>query len=179
MDVLRQLADEGRTIITVLHQSSSELFEHFGNVLLLTKDGKVAYSGPASGMLEYLRSVGLSCPPAMNPADFVLDVVSVDLPEVQEGEMSREKVALLVEAFSNGECRTLNMETKDSRLPNDTTRLERKMAPITTSLPILLKRGAFSFSRRPGVVQARFGNAVGLGVCPMSSCEYEVMNHFV
>ncbi|KAG7441441.1 uncharacterized protein BT62DRAFT_923388 [Guyanagaster necrorhizus] len=46
MDVLRQL-------------SSSELFEHFGNVLLLTKDGKVAYSGSASGMgmLEYMHSI--------------------------------------------------------------------------------------------------------------------------
>ncbi|KAK0443527.1 P-loop containing nucleoside triphosphate hydrolase protein [Armillaria borealis] len=153
MDVLRQLADEGRTIITVLHQSSSEVFEHFGNVLLLTKDGKAAYSGPASGMLEYMRSVGLGCPSTMNPADFV------------RGRLSREKVDLLVEALRNGERRTLNEETpKASPLPNDATQLERKMAPITTSLPILLKRGVLAFSRRPGVVQARFGNAVGLGI---------------
>ncbi|KAK0243880.1 hypothetical protein EDD85DRAFT_945213 [Armillaria nabsnona] len=60
MDVLRQLAEEGRTIVTTLHQSSSELFKHFGNVLLLTKGGRVAYSGP--DMLDYMTSVGFKCP---------------------------------------------------------------------------------------------------------------------
>ncbi|KAK0217090.1 P-loop containing nucleoside triphosphate hydrolase protein [Armillaria fumosa] len=164
MDVLRLLSEEGCTIIAVLHQSSLELFEHFGNVLLLTKDGKAAYSGPAGDMLKCMRLMGLRCPPTMNPADFVLDVVSVDLQKAQEGEMTREKVDLLVETFKNGERRTLNEETKAGRLPNDVTRLERKTVPITISLPILLKRGAFVFSRRPGVIQARFGNAFGLGI---------------
>ncbi|KAK0199972.1 P-loop containing nucleoside triphosphate hydrolase protein [Desarmillaria ectypa] len=162
MDVLRRLSDEGRTIITVLHQSSSELFEHFGNVLLLTKGGKVAYSGSASGMLEYMSSVGLRCPPTMNPADFALDIVSVDLREVQQEEQSRENVDMLVEAFRNGETR--NEETKASPLRIETMLLEKKMSPITTSLPVLLERGALAFSRRSGVVQARFGNAVGLGI---------------
>ncbi|KAK0473430.1 P-loop containing nucleoside triphosphate hydrolase protein [Armillaria novae-zelandiae] len=164
MDLLRQLSEEGRTIIAVLHQSPLELFEHFGNVLLLTKDGKAAYSGPAGEMLECMQLMGLRCPPTMNPADFALDVVSVDLQKAQEGETSHKKVDLLVEAFRNGERRTLNEETKASRLPNDATQLKRKMAPITISLPVLLKRGAFAFSRRPGVIQARFGNAFGLGI---------------
>ncbi|KAK0450317.1 P-loop containing nucleoside triphosphate hydrolase protein [Desarmillaria tabescens] len=164
MDVLGQLADEGRTIITVLHQSSSELFEHFGNILLLAKGGRVAYSGPAGRMLEYMQSVGLWCPPTMNLADFALDVVSVDLREAEQEELSREKVDMLVEAFRDGEHRTLNEETKTGQLRIETMGVEKKMTPITTSLPILLKRGALAFSRRSGIVQARFGNAVGLGI---------------
>ncbi|KAK0495490.1 P-loop containing nucleoside triphosphate hydrolase protein [Armillaria luteobubalina] len=164
MDVLRQLTEEGRTIIAVLHQSSSEVFEHFGNVLLLTKDGKVAYSGPAGEMLDFMRLVGLRCPPTMNPADFVLDVVSADLREAHEEGTSREKVDSLVEAFRKGERRALNEETKACQLRNDATPLGRRMTPITILLPILLKRGALVFSRRPGVVQARLGNAVGLGI---------------
>lgn len=184
MDVLRQLTEEGRTIIAVLHQSSSEVFEHFGNVLLLTKDGKVAYSGPAGEMLDFMRLVGLRCPPTMNPADFVLDVVSADLREAHEEGTSREKVDSLVEAFRKGERRALNEETKACQLRNDATPLGRRMTPITILLPILLKRGALVFSRRPGVVQARLGNAVGLGVRPLSSCRplaliLEIMDHSV
>ncbi|KAK0450323.1 P-loop containing nucleoside triphosphate hydrolase protein [Desarmillaria tabescens] len=156
MDVLGQLADEGRTIITVLHQSSSELFEHFGNILLLAKGGRVAYSGPAGRMLGYMQSAWAF--------DFALDVVSVDLREAEQEELSREKVDMLVEAFRDGEHRTLNEETKTGQLRIDTMGVEKKMTPITTSLPILLKRGALAFSRRSGIVQARFGNAVGLGI---------------
>ncbi|KAK0187746.1 P-loop containing nucleoside triphosphate hydrolase protein [Armillaria mellea] len=173
MDVLRQLAEEGRTIITTLHQSSSELFKHFGNVLLLTKGGRVAYSGPACDMLDYMASVGFKCPLTMNPADFALDVVSVDLREAEQEELSRAKVDRLVEAFREHAPQVKNH--KPSGLPLDLKKYEKKMSPLTTSLPILLRRGYLAFIRQTTVPEARFGNVLGLGI--VSSLFFSPIGH--
>ncbi|KAK0462088.1 P-loop containing nucleoside triphosphate hydrolase protein [Desarmillaria tabescens] len=174
MDVLRQLAEEGRTIITTLHQSSSELFRHFGNVLLLTKGGRVAYSGPACDMLEYMASVGFKCPSTMNPADFALDVVSVDLREAEQEELSRVKVDRLVEEFRK-QTHKVEDRKKTSGLSLDLKKYEKKMSPLTTSLPILLKRGYLAFIHQKTVPEARFGNVLGLGV--VSSLFFSPIGH--
>ncbi|KAF9046944.1 hypothetical protein BDZ89DRAFT_1155194 [Hymenopellis radicata] len=164
MDVLNQLASEGRTIITTLHQSSSQLFNHFGNILLLTKGGRVAYSGPGDDMLTYMAGVGFKCPSTMNPADFALDVVSVDLREQEQEEVSRRKVERLVSAFKERE-RGLQEKGKESRMPpSELRRYEKRMSPMRISLPILLRRGWLAFKRQQAVSEARFGNVMGLGI---------------
>ncbi|KAK0202104.1 P-loop containing nucleoside triphosphate hydrolase protein [Desarmillaria ectypa] len=174
MDVLRQLAEEGRTIITTLHQSSSELFKHFGNILLLTKGGREAYSGAACDMVEYMTSVGFKCPSTMNPADFALDVVSVDLREAEQEELSRAKVDRLVEAFLK-QVPKVEGQKKIPGLSLDLKKYEKKMSPLTTSLPILLKRGYLAFTRQKTGPEARFGNVLGLGI--VSSLFYSPIGH--
>lgn len=67
----------------------------------MIKSGRVAYSGHASNMLEYMESMGFKCPQTMNLTDFALDVVSVDLREAEQEELSPAKVNKLVERFAN------------------------------------------------------------------------------
>jgi ABC-type multidrug transport system ATPase subunit len=67
MDMLFRLADEGRTVICTLHQTSSKLFPNFGNLLLLAQGGRMLYSGKAQNMIEYFDSVGYQFPPDTNP----------------------------------------------------------------------------------------------------------------
>ncbi len=59
MEVLQGLAQEGRTLILTIHQARSDLFKHFGNVLLLARGGSPVYSGPTKEMLAYLKAQGL------------------------------------------------------------------------------------------------------------------------
>ena len=47
IQVLRALADSGKTIITTIHQPRIEAFERFDKLLLLTKGGRLAFFGPA------------------------------------------------------------------------------------------------------------------------------------
>ncbi|KAK0187369.1 P-loop containing nucleoside triphosphate hydrolase protein [Armillaria mellea] len=172
LDVLAQLAKEGRTIITTLHQSSSELYKRFGNVLLLVKGGRVAYSGPASEMPEYISSLGFECPPMMNPSDFALDVVSVDTREAEQEELGRAKVDKLVKAFKDrqeekGGVSPLSEKYMGLSLTNFKG-YERKMLSITTSLPILLKRGVLASLRQRSLLVVRIGGpltvAIGIGL---------------
>ncbi|KAK1978248.1 ABC transporter [Colletotrichum cereale] len=99
MEVLQGLANEGRTLILTIHQARSDLFKHFGNVLLLARGGSPAYAGSAKNMLAYFQLHGFACPTHSNPADFALDLITIDLQhEAREAE-SREKVRKLVEAW--------------------------------------------------------------------------------
>ncbi|KUI72004.1 hypothetical protein VM1G_07557 [Cytospora mali] len=99
MEVLRGLADEGRTLILTIHQARSDLFVHFGNVLLLARGGKPAYSGAAEEMLGYFGRLGRQCPRNTNPADFVMDLITVDLQEQQREDETRKRVDMVVDAW--------------------------------------------------------------------------------
>ncbi|OTA98880.1 hypothetical protein M426DRAFT_16987 [Hypoxylon sp. CI-4A] len=100
LEVLQGLAKEGRTLILTIHQARSDTFKHFGNVLLLARGGSPAYAGAAKDMLPYFNGLGYQCPQHTNPADFALDLITIDLQEAQREAESREKVRELIESWT-------------------------------------------------------------------------------
>lgn len=101
LEVLHGLANEGRTLILTIHQARSDLFKHFGNVLLLARGGYPAYAGGAKNMLGYFGALGYQCPQHTNPADYALDLITIDLQEECREAESREKVKKLVESWQD------------------------------------------------------------------------------
>jgi ABC-type multidrug transport system ATPase subunit/ABC-type multidrug transport system permease subunit len=78
MTILFKLArDEGKTIITSIHQPSSAIFFAFDRLLLLA-DGYVVYFGTPNGSLDYVKKLGMECPPGYNAADHHMDLLVVD-----------------------------------------------------------------------------------------------------
>ena len=61
MGTLRSLADEGKTILTSIHQPSSSVFANFDKLCLLA-DGKMVYFGKPSDSLNYFDAQGMPCP---------------------------------------------------------------------------------------------------------------------
>ena len=92
IEVLKGLAAEGRTLIMTIHQARSDLFQHFSSVLLLARGGYPVYTGEAEKMLPYFASLGYECPQATNPADFVLDLITIDLQQEDREAITRERV---------------------------------------------------------------------------------------
>ncbi|CAN0339824.1 unnamed protein product [Hapterophycus canaliculatus] len=72
---LKALADAGRTIVATIHQPSSQVFNLFSNLHLLS-EGKTIYCGPLSGAMEHFESIGHPCPSFYNPADHFIRVMS-------------------------------------------------------------------------------------------------------
>ncbi|KAM3081813.1 hypothetical protein ACMFMG_004284 [Clarireedia jacksonii] len=99
MEVLQGLANEGRTLILTVHQARSDIFEHFGNVLLLARGGLPVYSGPGKEMLGYFETHGCRCPPNTNPADFALDLITIDLQHNERETATRLRVERLIDIW--------------------------------------------------------------------------------
>ncbi|KAI1331558.1 ABC transporter [Xylariaceae sp. FL0255] len=114
MEVLNGLANEGRTVILTIHQARTDLFKNFGNILLLAGGGAPTYSGPARHMLNYFDGLGYQCPQHTNPADFALDLITVNLQEERREAESRERVKKLVSSWAdviNQESTNLSKDT--------------------------------------------------------------------
>ena len=60
----------------VVHQPRYGVFTMFHEVLLLGKQGRTVFLGPATAALPYFTSLGFELPPNENPADFCLDIIS-------------------------------------------------------------------------------------------------------
>ncbi|XP_014515135.2 ABC transporter G family member 11 isoform X2 [Vigna radiata var. radiata] len=66
-----------RTVIASIHQPSTEVFQLFNNLCLLSS-GKTVYFGPASAATQFFASYGYPCPTLMNPSDHLLKTINKD-----------------------------------------------------------------------------------------------------
>jgi len=74
---LTALASSGRTVIASIHQPGSPLYALFDRVILLA-EGSLAYFGQASDVLNHFSGIGYTCPQMFNPADYMLQITSID-----------------------------------------------------------------------------------------------------
>ncbi|KAL2461814.1 ABC transporter G family member 11 [Abeliophyllum distichum] len=79
---LRGLSRDGRTVIASIHQPSSEVFELFDRLYLLS-GGKTVYFGQASEAYEFFANAGFPCPPLRNPSDHFLRCINSDFDKVK------------------------------------------------------------------------------------------------
>ncbi|KAJ6818474.1 ABC transporter G family member 11 [Iris pallida] len=79
---LRSLSRDGRTVIASIHQPSSEVFELFDRLFLLS-GGKTVYFGQASQAYEFFANAGFPCPSLRNPSDHFLRCINSDFDKVK------------------------------------------------------------------------------------------------
>lgn len=75
---LARLARGGAAVVASLHAPRSASFHRLDDVLLMAPGGTVAYCGAAAAALAWFEGLGHPCPPHVNPAEFLVDLVSVD-----------------------------------------------------------------------------------------------------
>ena len=102
IQVLKAIAQRGTTVAVVLHQPRYEIFEQFDNVILLAKGGKTVYMGPTKQAVKYFENIGYNMPQNMNPADYLMDVISGDVQATQnEKNHASIQEAVLAEDLPN------------------------------------------------------------------------------
>lgn len=100
METLRQLAEDGHTVICSIHQPRGSVYYKFDDILLLA-EGALVYSGPArEEPLAYFSKFGYSCPDHVNPAEFLADLISIDYSSAESVYSSHKRIDSLVESFS-------------------------------------------------------------------------------
>lgn len=77
LTILKNLTKLGVTVVFSIHQPRSSIFFLFDTLLLLNGFGEEAYFGPAQDAMTFMSSLGITTNRPDNPADFLLDSVSV------------------------------------------------------------------------------------------------------
>lgn len=72
---LKALAANGTTVLCTIHQPSSEIFNEFDSLLLLTM-GRTAFCGPPANASSFFAEVGAPVPANFNPADHFIREIS-------------------------------------------------------------------------------------------------------
>ncbi|CAI0412516.1 unnamed protein product [Linum tenue] len=81
IQTLRNIARDGRTIISSIHQPSSEVFALFDDLFLLSS-GEIVYFGEAKKAVQFFAQAGFPCPSKRNPSDHFLRCVNSDFDAV-------------------------------------------------------------------------------------------------
>eukprot|EP00257_Ricinus_communis_P019778 XP_015578864.1 ABC transporter G family member 11 isoform X2 [Ricinus communis] len=110
MKKLANLAKEhGMTIVASIHQPSSEVFQLFHNLYLLSS-GRTIYFGPSDAATKFFQMNGFSCQSHQNPSDHYLRTINTDFDEDMEqglgAKKNREEVInLLVRSYKSSNIR--------------------------------------------------------------------------
>ncbi|CAJ1958572.1 unnamed protein product [Cylindrotheca closterium] len=82
-----------------IHQPRSSIFRMLDEVLLLAPGGRVCYHGKSEKAIGYFRNLGYECPEETNPAEFLVDLVSIDVEDQSTSIQDEIRIIKLFEAF--------------------------------------------------------------------------------
>ncbi|KAB2604451.1 ABC transporter G family member 7 [Pyrus ussuriensis x Pyrus communis] len=153
METLRQLAQDGHTVICSIHQPRSSVYSKFDDIVLLT-EGALVYAGPAHDEpLAYFSKFGYNCPDHVNPAEFLADLISIDYSSAESVYSSQKRVDGLVESFSQQASLVLyatpitRREVSNKGTMFDTKNRVQKKGGWWRQFRLLLKRAWMQASR--------------------------------
>ncbi|XP_031378543.1 ABC transporter G family member 11-like [Punica granatum] len=148
----------GRTVVVCIHQPSSEVFQLFDNLCLLSS-GRTVYFGPTSAANEFFALNGFPCPTLQNPSDHFLKTINRDFDmDIEKGPGSHissdEAINTLTRSYQKSAhfqavqrkvAEILKQEAKDQGIP-----AERKHAGFLTQCSVLTRRSCLNMYRDKG-----------------------------
>jgi ABC-type multidrug transport system ATPase subunit len=100
IESMKALATRNKIVVAVIHQPRSSIFGLF-DLLLLLSAGKIMYFGPAAQAVQYFATMGYPCPEHFNPADFFLDLLSVNVKSAALEKESSHRIDALGRAWAD------------------------------------------------------------------------------
>ncbi|XP_019155561.1 PREDICTED: ABC transporter G family member 15-like [Ipomoea nil] len=77
VQALKNICRDGRTVVSSIHQPSSEVFALFDDLYLLS-GGETVYFGEAKTAIQFFAEAGFPCPSRRNPSDHFLRCINSD-----------------------------------------------------------------------------------------------------
>ncbi|KAJ2613071.1 hypothetical protein H4S08_002399 [Coemansia sp. RSA 1365] len=88
----------GISSIMTVHQPNANMLACFDRLLLLSQ-GHLVYFGSANQAIDYFEAKGFPCPMRQNPADFFIDLMSLNNRSPQDLESSKRRIEYLAQSF--------------------------------------------------------------------------------
>lgn len=156
--------------ICTLHQPKSSIWKMLDEFILLAPGGKMCYAGNRNDATAYFKEIGYECPHDTNPAEWFIDLVTVDTEDLEQGRKDIARINFLHHRFL--ESCTLH-QTDNEQLCLDKEQLamrnkdagagKRKMQSIPRTLKrfgALFQRSLRQNIRNTRVIILRLGAAV-------------------
>ena len=99
MESLKRLvSSQGMTVVAVIHQPRTDIYDMFDSLMLLGIGGRTVYHGPATKCKDYFEKMGYQLKAGESQADWFLDISSGDIEmssddatesDIEDGEESR------------------------------------------------------------------------------------------
>ncbi|CAI0422295.1 unnamed protein product [Linum tenue] len=108
--ILKLARNDGITVVASVHQPSSEVFELFRNLCLLSS-GRTVYFGPIASAEQFFTSNGFPCPTLRNPSDHYLRTINKDFDQedIEQGRggsvTTEEAINILVSSYKSSAIR--------------------------------------------------------------------------
>ncbi|AES90632.2 ABC transporter G family member 1 [Medicago truncatula] len=162
-----------RTIITSIHQPSTEVFQLFHNLCLLSS-GRTVYFGPAYAACEFFALNGFPCPPLQNPSDHLLKTINKDFDQDIETGLAgtgtiptEEAICILVSSYKSSEM-SQDVQNEVAVLSNKhTSSMDHKKkghAGFLNQCLILIERSSMNMFRDLGYYWLRLVIYVALAI---------------
>ncbi|KAF8404629.1 hypothetical protein HHK36_009517 [Tetracentron sinense] len=162
---------DGRTVIASIHQPSSEVFELFHRLCLLSS-GRTIYSGPTSAANEFFALHGFPCPSLRNPSDHYLRTINKDFDtDIEQGlggtVSTEEAISILVKAYkSSGTCQHVQRRVDEiCRQEGAPLEKKRSQASFITQCLVLTRRSFVNMYRDIGYYWMRLAIYIALCLC--------------
>ncbi|XP_042029528.1 ABC transporter G family member 1-like, partial [Salvia splendens] len=154
------------SVVASIHQPSSEVFELFHNLCLLSC-GQTVYFGSISSANEFFETNGFICPPKRNPSDHYLRTINQDFDLDIEQGFAKEAINVLVEAYETSDISRQVKQFVDEIKLQKNGRLEKKgkQAGLIRQCAVLTRRSCLNMFRDVGYYWFRFGIYVALCLC--------------
>ncbi|XP_043696166.1 ABC transporter G family member 1-like [Telopea speciosissima] len=154
---------DGKTVIASIHQPSSEVFELFHNLCLLSS-GRTIYFGATSAANEFFALNGFPCPAQRNPSDHYLKTINKDFYEdIEQGHgekilTTEETINILIESYkSSNTCQQLrNLVAVLSNKEGAALEKKGSQASFLTQCLVLTRRSFVNMNRDLGYYWFRF-----------------------
>ncbi|KAE9124932.1 ABC transporter G family member 37 [Phytophthora fragariae] len=95
----------GGSVIVALLQPTPEVVEMFDDILMI-HEGHMVYHGPRTEILSYFEMLGFSCPPRVDPADFLIEVTSGRGHRYANGSVEAKNLPVTAEELNNLFCQS-------------------------------------------------------------------------
>ncbi|CAK9163270.1 unnamed protein product [Ilex paraguariensis] len=169
--IIRLAQQDRRTIIASIHQPSSEVFELFQNLCLLSS-GRTVYFGSTSAANEFFVLNGFPCPAMRNPSDHYLRTVNKDFDaDIEQGLGGKisatEAINIFVKSYKSSEaCQQVQQYVSEICQQNGGT-LNKKgsQAGFITQCLVLTQRSFVNMYRDLGYYWLRLAIYIALCLC--------------
>ncbi|VDO34814.1 unnamed protein product [Haemonchus placei] len=162
VQALQLMAEKGKTVVTVIHQPGSTIFNMFSRVCFMAL-GKVAYCGNVKDLITFFNGLGhpsLRVPESHNPADHVIAKLAVNNDTIVDDV---KRVNYIIDKFDESDAAEELKELirKTSIKPEDEDEDENEKhgmyaVSMWVQMNVLFRRAFLTTIRDPVLLQVRF-----------------------